>query len=130
MIHKLPSGAELNLTTMPPFADSKALFTAILKNVVSKMNLSGDRDINGEIIKELFCNGLSSPEVDAALQKCMERALYNGQKIVADTFEKEEARQDYIEVCWQVAERNIFPFLKGLFAKLSIPNELVTKYQA
>lgn len=113
----LPSGAELNVDTLPPFADSEALFKAVMKDIL--LLIPSDRELDQSVIKDFICRGLVSSDVRSALWKCMERVTYNGLKINKDTFEPEDARQDYMEVLWQVAERNIAPFLKGLFARLN-----------
>jgi hypothetical protein len=115
----LPSGAELNIETLPPFADSEALFKAVMKDIL--LIIPPEQQIGPSVVKEFICRGLISDDIRRALWKCMDRVTYNGLKIDKDTFEPEEARQDYLEVCWQVAERNVSPFLKGLYARLSMP---------
>jgi len=47
----------------------------------------------------------------------MSKVVYNNNKITPDTFESEEAREDYLEILGVVAWENIHPFGKGLFAK-------------
>lgn len=115
----LTSGATLDVTTLPAFEVSDALYKAFLKDVL--LPVAPDRDIDQSLLKDFFCRGFTSEDVKKALWKCMEKALYNGQKITKDTFEAEEARQDYIDVCYHVLVRNIEPFMKGLFARLSQP---------
>lgn len=111
---KLPSGATLKVTASP-FADSKALYQAVLREirnvpVSSKMEMSS-------LYKDLFCIGFSSPEIEACLWKCFARCLYSGQKITEDTFEPIESRDDYMMVCTEVAKENIGPFGKSLYAE-------------
>jgi len=114
---KLPSGAVLSLTHTP-FAESKALYQAILdeaRGINFEINTE-KMDIN---IKDLVCAGFASVKIEKALWVCMHRCLYNGQKITEDTFEPVESRGDYISVCIEVAKHNILPFMKSLSLALS-----------
>lgn len=114
----LPSGAILEIT-LPPFPVSRALFTAVaeeLKNL--KMDSNSDTDDIG-FWKDLVCIGLSSKKISDALDECMKRATYNSLKIDADTFEPEEARGDYLEVCYEVGKSSLLPFMKSLQQKFS-----------
>ena len=113
----MPSGATLRLVAAP-FADAKDLHQALLSEIAA-LGLSGATDINEALLLKIFCASLSSKTVERALDKCLARSLYNGQKITSDVFEKEEARQDYVMVCWEVAHLNVHPFLKHLGSVLS-----------
>lgn len=112
---KLPSGATLKVAPAP-FAASKALYQALLKEMKG-ISVSGKGEL-GDLIKNVFCAGFSSPEIEACLWKCMAHSLYdNGKdqrKVDADTFEPVEARQDWTVVCIEVAEENVTPFGKSL----------------
>ena len=115
----MPSGATL-VVNAAPFFDSKNLFQAILRELPrsSVKTLPGD-DIdvlNG--LKDMICMVMSSKEVEACLWVCMARCKYNGLKVVPETFEPENARCDFTDVCVEVAKENIHPFLKNLYAKL------------
>ncbi len=113
----LKSGKEL-VITLAPFAASKALWQAVLEEAKG-LNIQDDTDLGVALIKDLFCVGFSSKKIEAALDECLKRATYAGLKIDADTFEKEEARADYIEVCYEVAKANLLPFTKSLYAQFS-----------
>lgn len=114
---KLPSGAKLEIT-IAPFKDARALYQALLEEVKSlKMDPEAEVDVN--LWKDLFCAALSSKKIEAALDVCMARALYNGVRISDETFEKVEAREDYIDACYEVAKANIQPFTKSLYVKYS-----------
>jgi hypothetical protein len=78
------------------------------------MDLSLGQDVDMRLLRDIICAGFSSPGIEAALEPCMKRCLYNGKKIDQDTFEPEETRQDYSAVCLEVALYNILPFTKGL----------------
>lgn len=114
---KLPSGAELEIS-LAPFADSKALFQAITEEA-KNLKLDPKEEIGVNMIKDLFCVGFSSKKIEEALWKCMQRATYNKLRIDADTFEKVEAREDYLTVCFEVAKENISPFTKALTRQFS-----------
>lgn len=111
----LPSGAELEVIPAP-FAAAKALYQAALAEITA-LKMAGNDEFDVNLIKDIFCAGLSSKKIDAALDACLSRCLYNGEKITAATFESVEARQDYIIVQWEVAYDNVHPFLKGLLSK-------------
>lgn len=70
------------------------------------------KDIN--TLKNAAFQLLQSDVVEAAVLGCMERCLYNGQKITAKTFEDENARADYLPVAWEVMKANLTPFFKNL----------------
>lgn len=124
---KLPSGAELRIT-LAPFADSKALYQAMLEEMkVLKIDPSAQIE---NLVKDIFCIGLSSQKVEAALKVCLARATYNKIRIDENTFEPEEARQDYIPLCFNVATENIRPFMKSLYAEFSRIKGMLEKVQA
>jgi hypothetical protein len=125
---KLPSGAELRIT-LAPFTVAKSLYQAVLEET-KLVRLDANMDIDTNLLKDLFCIGLSSKKIEAALDDCMKRCLYNNLKITADTFEAEEARQDYITVCFEVGKANIEPFLKALMPKLKQLSAIIPKSQA
>lgn len=116
---KLPSGAELTIQPAP-FVDAKNLYQALLKEL-KQIKIDTTMEMV-ELYKNLFCVGFSSPEIEACLWKCLERCLYDnlktgGLKIVPDTFEPIEAREDFTTVCAEVVKDNIYPFAKTLFAE-------------
>lgn len=123
----LPSGAELRID-LAPFAVSKALYLAVVAEG-PKIKLGDNDDVNNAI-KDIFCIMLSSKSVADALVPCMQRALYNNIKITDEVFEPAEARQDYFEVCFHVAQENLEPFLKSLYARFSPIMETLRKAQA
>ena len=110
---ELPSGAVLKVT-MSDFATSKALYQIIaeeLKDV--KVNSSQGEQFG----KDVFCVAISSKKIQAAVWECAKRATYNGKRIDADTFEPEEARQDYLAAMFEITRVNTVPFMKDLYAK-------------
>ncbi len=120
----LPSGAELEIR-LAPFADSKALYQAVLEEVKT-MNLDPKADVDVNLFKDLFCIGFSSKKIESALNKCFQQVTYNGMKISGDTWEPVSARDDYFKACIEVAKENILPFVKSLYAEyLPIFQEMV-----
>lgn len=113
----LPSGAKL-VIQLAPFAASKALYQAVLEEGARIKIDSGDLT-DANMFKDVFCTALSSKKIESALWECMKRCTYNGLKIDAETFEKEDARQDYVDTCLEVAKDNIHPFVKHLYARYS-----------
>jgi hypothetical protein len=111
---KLASGAELKLLPAP-FPEAKALLQAFLEEAKG-IDIKGKEELPN-VLKNVFCSAFSSPKLDAALAKCMERCQYRGLKITEEAFEAVENRQDYLEVCYLVAEENLKPFTKSLYAK-------------
>ena len=110
----LPSGAELTVN-VAPFKDAKALFQAMAREW--KELGPGIMD-NPKGMSSMFLSAFSSSDVEKALWPCMSRSLYNGEKITQDSFENEEARQDFIPACLEIVSENIVPFTKGLFSGL------------
>lgn len=111
---KLPSGATLKFN-LAPFADAKDLYQVVaaeIKDVPFKKEMD-----TIEVYKSLALIALSSKKIEEAIWKCLERARYNEVKVNKNTFESEEARQDYLEVLLEVAKENIAPFMKSLYAE-------------
>lgn len=115
---KLPSGATLKIHPAP-FKEAKALYMAILKEAKG-IHIDSKTEM-AEIYKNLFCTGFSSEDIERPLWVCLGRCQYDGGKgalkIDADTFEPLEARDDYMQVCMEVAKENILPFVKSLYAE-------------
>jgi hypothetical protein len=127
---KLPSGAVLKIT-VSPFADSKALYQAILEEF-KKVDFKTSTDME-TAIKDMVCLGFSSKKIEQCLDVCFKRCIYSDSrgdfKIDANTFEDEKAREDYVSVCIAVAKENITPFLKGLFAEFQQSVSMIQSVQ-
>lgn len=124
----LPSNRKLGIT-VGTFEESKALFTAVTEEFRGiKMDPSAEVDVN--LFKDLFCTGLSSKKVDTALAALLRRCTYEGLKIDANTFEPVEAREDYLEVIFNVAQENISPFTKSLYARFAEVFQKMKSFQA
>lgn len=110
----LPSGANLKMQ-MSTFKISKALYQAVLKEL-KRLNYSMQTDLP-VILKDVFCAAFSSQEIEECLWECFKRCTINDLKIDESTFEKEDAREDYMKVCMEVGKLNIIPFAKSHFAE-------------
>lgn len=103
--------------TPAPFSDARDLYQAFLLEIKDvRVNQLAD-DVDMGFIKDAICSVLSSKRIEEKLFVCMKRCTYDGMKIDKDTFEPIEAREDYFQVCYEIARVNIFPFTKSLFAK-------------
>lgn len=114
----LPSGAKLKIT-LAPFADAKALYQAVLEEF-KQIEFNSHVDMSN-LFKNIACYGFSSRKIEYCLENCFKRCTYNSGKgdlkIDKDSFESVESRGDYIHICIAIAEENIAPFLKSLFAQ-------------
>jgi hypothetical protein len=109
----LKSGRELKIS-LPSFVEAKVLYQAILKELKA-VDVAQDHQSEFNIIKELMCTLLASEEIEEKLWPCMKRCTYNKHRILGpDTFEKEDAREDYLEICVEVALASVSPFTKNL----------------
>lgn len=113
----LPSGAKLRIQ-VSPFSIAKNLYQAILEEAKS-LKLDPNAEIDVNLWKDMFCSALSSKKIESALEECLVRCLYNGQKISQETWEPVKTRDDYLTACFEVAAENVRPFMKSLYAKYS-----------
>jgi len=115
----LKSGAVL-VVSMAPFSSSNKLLKVIMRELktvdVQLENLDfsriGSQDIN--TLKNAVCQLLASDTLEQAVFECMARCTYNGNRIVKDTFEPDDARGDYLPCAWEVIKINLRPFFNGL----------------
>lgn len=121
----LQSGAKLEIT-VSPFAISRSLYQAVLE-AVKDLELDPKAEVDVNFFKDLFCVGLSSKKIESCLNECMKRVTYNGLKITDETWEPIEAREDYLDTCFEVAKENLLPFTKSLYAKYAPIVEMLRK---
>ncbi len=116
----LPSGAILKIGTIP-WPEALALNESVVEEL-KDLEIKAETEMLS-LYKSLFCTGFSSQKIKIALWKCMGRCTYNcgsgDLKIDQTTFEPEESRQDYIQVCMEVAKAACFPFVKAHSAEFS-----------
>lgn len=119
----LQSGRELKLAPAS-FTESKALYQAVLREIKT-LDIAKDFTQEVNMFKEIFCAVLASKEIESCVMECMKKCTYQGHKLTIETFESEEAREDYTEICVEVAMLNIRPFTKSLFALFAKGAQLV-----
>jgi hypothetical protein len=130
----LPSGALLEgapLSYQESWHVSQALVKEIerLKIDLDKIDLSqlteaNPNDIKIDFILQLkdpLCSILGSQKIVEAVDKCFAKFTYDKMRITSQTFEKREARQDYLFAAFYVLWENVSPFFAGLssFSKTS-----------
>lgn len=123
---KLPSGATLGVDSAP-FEVSKNLYQVLLFEMRA-LDISFGVELSNQLTK-MFIYGLSSKAIDQAMVPCLKRCTYNGLKIDHDTFEPVEAREDWVKVLALVAEENIAPFMKSLFAEFKLAYSTIQSTQ-
>ena len=122
----LDSGATLEVT-MASFEVGHKLLKCVMREVEGvKLSLGVKAktlqdffamEINDEALntlKNVVTRLIGSDTIDEALWPCMERALYNNQRVSRDLFEDERNRADYLVVAKEVLLFNLSPFLKNL----------------
>lgn len=140
---EMPSGASLHVT-VAPFADAWALMRATLKTLkgvgLKQEDLAQDLKNLAKnpsavaMILDRVVDFATSPEVEAALWKCGQRALYipagsdvafPGNKVTAALFDDAEngisAREDYAKIMASLLEVNCKPFLVKTLSELLKP---------
>ena len=81
------------------------------------MKSLAELQINDDVlntIKNVATRLIASDAVEAILWECFKVVTYNDARITRDTFEPEEARQDYLPLLKEVLEYNLAPFFKSL----------------
>jgi hypothetical protein len=117
----LKSGHILTVS-LAPFSDANKLLKTVARELTAvsfdldlgNVDLAkiAPKDIN--TLKNAAFQLLQSEAVETALFKCMERCLYDGQRITRETFDGPEARADFLPVAWEVMKENLTPFFKNL----------------
>jgi hypothetical protein len=127
----LPSGATL-VIQLAEFSKAHRLLKAFAKEVEQIKLTAGVANSSAadmmamkkmgpetlEIIKNLVARVIYSEAIEAALWPCMETVLWNNQHVKRETFERPDARQDFLVVIQEVLMANLSPFGTGLGSKL------------
>ena len=106
------------------FISAMKLKNSVLKAVkesgvdISKIDLEKITAASLQPIIEVVLSADTNEDVEKALFKCLERCTYNGERIIRDTFEPIEAREDYYEIVINCLKENLAPFFKNLISKL------------
>lgn len=91
-----------------------------LKNAIEKEMINSGKGSMGEAFMLID----SSETVYRATFSCLERCLYNNEKITEATFEKEENRYDYMAVVKACQEVNLKFFFQDLSSNLAAVMEV------
>jgi len=126
----LESGARLEVQ-MASFVNAHRLLKAFAVEVEKvKLNIgvtqnTGDimklKNLTPEtydMLKNFVARMIASEELGKAIDGCMSVVLYNDKPVSRETFEKEEARQDFLPVMREVLMVNLLPFGAGLGSML------------
>jgi len=90
----------------------------------SEVSINKDGALN--TLKNAVFQIVSSASIRPILWECMERVVYNGQKVTRATFEDDKAIGDYLTVAKEVLVANLLPFFPGASSKLSILGKVIT----
>lgn len=118
-----PSGAKVKIA-LAAWRDAVALKAAIAKEIIgSKVELdagifSGEAEINLLDITKLAALVDSSEAVYNAVFACLLKSTRDGERISENTFEPENARQDYYPIVIACLKENLAPFFKSLLSEL------------
>lgn len=117
--HTLPSGAVLEVTILP-FEDAWQVSQDLLVLAgsldidVKGMNLDDIKAADVLDFKTPLCKVLSSQSAMSAAWKCFARCTYNGLRVDKQTFEKPEARGDFLIAAFFALADNVRPFFGSL----------------
>jgi len=103
--------------TPASFSDARALERAITKaikgsNIEIPGSIKEDIKLSGFI--DAIASTISSEEVENALFKCAEKAIYKDQRINRDFFEPVENRELFYPIMAEVVKENVGPFMKRI----------------
>lgn len=119
------NGVDINIR-IAPFEDAMELKSAISKELADAgfnfdgISITGETDV-AELMPLLIKAVLaldSSPRVNNAIFKCLERCTYDGEKIRKSTFEDISARENYYQIVIECLKENLRPFFKSRLAGL------------
>ena len=125
---KLKSGNVLRILDTP-FAESQALFKAVINGFKAVEVDETVKDLD-EFVGALIGAQISDDEVGKAMWGCLARCTYGETKIIPSMFDaKPEAREDFIDICLEVGQENLRPFMKGLCAALPRLTKLISEFR-
>jgi len=113
---KLASGAEVKINAAD-IGEAWALLQSFAERGLS-ITIRGGEEMP-DVLKSVFCAALASKDLHAKLMACAVKSTYNGLKVEEAVFQDLKAREDYLEVLYLVAEANLKPFTKSLYAKFT-----------
>lgn len=82
-------------------------------------NLKIEDDIDFTKLMNAFMQIDGSMAVHYQIIKCLERSIYDKEKITKNTFDSSNARKDYYELVFACLKVNLGPFLEALLSAFS-----------
>ena len=137
-VFMLSSGVELKVSSAA-FVDANRLKNALLsaargmKGLDDSLvgGLGGIANMDLGPVLDAILGAATSPEVEQALFKCAERALYDNIRVNVALFDDpqigEKARGDYYEIALKIIEVNCRPFFSGALSRFK---DLIPKKQS
>jgi hypothetical protein len=117
----LPTGSKL-VVSEAAYADADALLKALVRCAKGIALPKNFLEADVTVLKEVLVEAITSDEVDQALFKCAERAVYENAKVTRALFDdpklKDAARQDRFLIAWHIIEVNCGPFFGKTFSIL------------
>ena len=120
---ELPSGSKFEVQPLS-YEGAWAVTQTVLKEIEkTEINLKGMdfKALNQTDVlnfKGPICSLLASQAVLDAAKSCFKKCRYNDLVIDSMTFEKKEARGDFLYCCWYALRENILPFFGSLVSSL------------
>ena len=124
---KLKSGEILKILDTD-FETSNALFKAVIKSLKS-IDIDDSVKNLEAFTGALIGAQLSDDSVEKAMWGCLACCLYKGAKIVPSVFNDFKAREDFIEICLEVGQENLRPFMNGLYVGLPRITQMIANIQ-
>jgi hypothetical protein len=117
------NGAQLDVKT-GSYAEAEELLSAYLEAIQGSPLVFDDPDAFKLSVKGLISKAFISARMKKAVWACAARSLYRkagsegppAQKVTPALFEDVKDRENLVEVLYDVAEANLSPFSKGLYA--------------
>lgn len=117
----LPTGAKLSISEAD-YRSADALLKSLIRCTKGVPLPKNFLEADVTILKDILVDAIVSDEVDQAIFKCGERAVYENAKVTKDLFDdpklKDRARQDRFLIFWYLIEVNCGPFFAKTFSML------------
>ena len=112
----LKSGRTLKIH-LPEFDIANNLYQCVLAEL-KDIQISSETE-QFVLYKELFTHGFSSKNLQKCVWDCFKFCTYDSGagdlRIDKQTFASVESREDYIQICYEVCQETLAPFLKNLY---------------
>ncbi len=117
----LPSGSKMTVSEAA-YVDARSLLNALLKCIEGVPLATDPTKMDVTVLKDALIKGMTNQDVDEAVFKCAERAVYENVKVSRALFDdpklKDAARADLFVILWHIVEVNCGPFFGKTFSVL------------